>query len=72
MSDASFLRALANAVDPQHQAWIDEVLTDAYVDELTNRYPEFRRTGVVGSSIVNREIARLEREVADLEARLGD
>ena len=37
------------------------MLTDAYVDELTNRYPEFRRTGVVGSSnLLNGNIARLK------------
>jgi hypothetical protein len=53
-------------------ALTDELFTDAYVDELIDRYPELRRTGVVTSSIMNQEIGRLEREVANLEARLGD
>jgi hypothetical protein len=68
MSDASFRRALANTVDLQWQALTAETVHGAHVDELEDRYPAFRRTGIVTSSIMTQEIAHLEREVAVLEA----
>ncbi len=58
------LEALANQIDPDHQALVSGLLTDDYVEELVDRYPSVRRTGIASEAVVDAEIRRLERELA--------
>jgi hypothetical protein len=59
------LDALANAMDPDYQALVAEILTPEYLAELECRYPVVRRVGVVTEAVVDAEIARLRRKVEE-------
>jgi hypothetical protein len=63
-------RALTNRTSPEIQALLRDVFTEPYVAELRDRYPQVKRTGVVSEGVADQEIARLARELKEIDLEM--
>jgi hypothetical protein len=44
-----------------------EVFTELYMQELCQEYPTVKRTGVVSEDVIDQEIARLTKELKEID-----
>lgn len=66
-SQTRLVRSLTNILNPEYQVLAREVFTELYMQELCQEYPTVKRTGVVSEDVIDQEIARLTKELKEID-----